>query len=88
MNVNKANTNDLFRCDGYRAVRAEGPDDAAMVFAERMARAEYGRAGGVRALRCDSWSLDGERYNYEAFIGRDAFGGCSGRNVWFQVVRG
>lgn len=77
-----------YTCDDMRAVTADSATDAAKVFAARLARAKYGRNGYCRVLRLDSWSQNGERHNFEAFIGRDAGGGTtSGSNVHLQVVQ-
>jgi hypothetical protein len=55
------------------------------VFANRIARARYGRSGYARTVRRDNWTMDGRSHTYEAFIGVDEAGGTSGRNVWLTV---
>ena len=44
----------LFRCNGFRPVRALGIAEAAEVFARRAARRAFGRRGYVRSLVEDS----------------------------------
>jgi hypothetical protein len=44
--------NHRFVCaEGFRPVRAEGASEAALIFARRLARKEYGKAGFVRSSR-------------------------------------
>lgn len=57
--------------------------------AETLARREYGKRGVCVTLRTDSWSEDGRRVVYEAFIGRPVRGSCgsvAGRNVWLYAT--
>lgn len=79
----------IYRCNGYRAVRAEDSSEAAVVFANRMAREQFGRGGYARSVRCDSWAADGSGASYQAFIGYTPRGqNCtSGQNVSFYVSR-
>jgi hypothetical protein len=80
-------------CENFRpvTVREDEYDDGpgpARIFANRIARREYGRKGFVHNLRLDSWSFDGRSFNYEAFVGVSVKGemhACSGRNVWFTL---
>jgi len=84
-----------YTCEGFRPIRqsADGfgeiqrPADAALVFANRLARREYGRRGYARTIRCDSWAADGSSKNYEVFIGVDGDqpGSTVGRNEWLYV---
>lgn len=79
-----------FVADGFRAVEAEGASAAARIFAERLARREYGRSGHCRTLRLDSWTQNGASHTFEAFIGKPVPGDratTSGRNVWIYVRR-
>ena len=79
-------------CGGFRAVEADGPTDAAQVFAGRLARRRYGRSGIVGTLRRDSWTEDGASVTFESFIGHPAERGGSmsrgdivGSNEWLHV---
>lgn len=80
-----------YTCKGYRPIvmDTECEDiNPARVFAERMARREYGRRGQVGALRLDSYTQDGTCSAYEAFIGAPASdgNGIVGHNVWLCVT--
>ena len=46
----------LFRCNGFRSVRALGIRDAAEIFARRAARRAFGKRGIVRVLNEDSYT--------------------------------
>lgn len=79
----------LYHCNGYRSVRAEGILDAAEVFARRAARRAFGRRGIVRVLREDSYAPDYSLIEFEAFIGYPSgFNETTGRNVRFTVTKG
>ena len=71
--------------DSWRIV--ESIKDAAFMFADRIARKEYGRHRGYcHHVRCDGASTDGRYANYEAFIGHTVSGGMtSGRNIRLSV---
>lgn len=77
-----------FTCEGFRAVEAYGPEEAAEIFAERQARRDYGRAGYCRLVRLDCWAESGRYHNYECFIGTTVKGEpntTAGRNIWLTV---
>ncbi len=90
-----------YRCDNMRPIvdnedwfyelggRYLEPKDAAHIFADRLAKREYGKAGYCHHVRLDTYREDGRSYNYQAFIGKDQpkryGGGCSGRNIWLTV---
>jgi hypothetical protein len=81
-----------FSCGGFRNVRLhESQDmrDAAGIFAARAARRKYGRSSGYcRTMRLDSWSQDGTRGVYEAFIDySNGQGATIGHNIWLTVDR-
>ena len=60
--------------------------DPAQTAADILARRMYGPAGYCRVLRLDSWTADGDRYTYDAFLGvRSGPGTTVGRNVWIYV---
>jgi len=74
-----------YHTHGRKIVHAETFGDAARIFATRMAHAEYGRRGDCRTCRVESYSKDGSRVEFSAFIGRTR-GNCStGHNVMFTV---
>ena len=77
----------IYRAFGHRAVRADGPQAAAMVFFRREARKDYGRGAVVHTPRLDSWTESGRTHTYEAFAGRRIPGGASGRNLRVTVTR-
>jgi len=60
--------------------------DAAWLFANRLAKREYGKRGYCHHVLMDCASTDGRYANYEAFIGVRVEGGAtSGKNVWLAV---
>ena len=75
-----------YECDNHRAVEAEDIREAAEIFADRKARAVYGRAGYARTLRADSWCMDLSFTCNEAFIGRTTGPHeTTGHNIRFNV---
>lgn len=81
-------TEQRFECEGFRAVMACDARQAAEIFAQRLARREFGRNGRVGALRLDTWSEDGSTHRFEAFVGRHTGAGdISGHNSWLFVHR-
>jgi len=86
----------IYECDGFRAYEAKHAAGAADVFASRLARREYGKAGYVRTIRLDSWTQDGSIATFECFIGRPLYGltrnesdrgTTTGHNVRLTVYR-
>lgn len=78
----------IYTSPNHRAVRAESAEHAAHIFANREARANFGRRGYCRTLRLDCWTESGLSHTFEAFIGRDVErNACQGRNVWIYVDR-
>jgi hypothetical protein len=60
----------------------------AQVFADRLARREYGRTASAVTLRANSWARDNSVTNYEAFIGYSSGDRTySGKNIQFVVYR-
>lgn len=77
----------LFRADNLRPIKAKTLDSAANIFADRIARAKYGKSGYCRICRLNSWSSDGRSATYQLFIGHDGsqIGTTVGRNIWITV---
>ena len=79
----------LFRCNGFRSVRAEGIHDAAEVFARRAARRAFGRRGIVRVLNEDSYVPNLSIVEFAAFIGYPSgHNETTGHNFRFTVING
>lgn len=77
-----------YTADSFRNVEAENAREAALIFANRQARREFGKRGYCRSMRLDCWTEDGKSHTFEAFIGRDVERGtCAGRNEWIYVRR-
>lgn len=84
-----------YTTDGFRAIRKSADQfgevqnvrDAATVFADRLARREYGRSGYARIVRADSCTPDGSSHTFQVFIGTDGpqHGTTVGRNEWLYV---
>ena len=69
----------------FQSVEADSGSDAVEIFAERLARKEYGKRGRVGAIRHDSSSMDHTSSTWEIFIGYKNDGGLTGRNVWLHL---
>ena len=79
----------LFRCNGFRSVRALGIRDAAEVFARRAARRAFGRRGIVRTLVEDSYTRNLSIVEFAAFIGYPSGRNeTTGHNYRFTVING
>ena len=79
----------LFRCNGFRSVRAEGIYSAAEVFARRAARRAFGRRGLVRTLVEDSYVPNLSIVEFAAFIGYSSGRNeTTGHNFRFTVING
>ena len=79
----------LFRCNGFRSVRALGIRDAAEIFARRAARRAFGRRGIVRTMVEDSYTRNLSIVEFAAFIGYSSGRNeTTGHNVRFTVVHG
>jgi hypothetical protein len=79
----------LFRCNGFRSVRALGIYDAAEIFAKRAARRAFGRRGIVRTLVEDSYTRNLSIVEFAAFIGYPSGRNeTTGHNVRFTVING
>jgi hypothetical protein len=75
-----------FTCTGFRNVSADSADEAAGIFAERLARRRFGKRGYCRTMRLDSWTENGHTHTFEVFIGYDVDRNtCSGFNEWLHV---
>jgi len=71
---------------GCRAIMAEGFKEAAEVFANRIARREFGKRGYARTCNQNSFSASGRFAAYNAFIGYPTNPGeTSGYNINFIV---
>ena len=79
----------LFRCNGFRSVRAEGIAAAAEIFARRAARRAFGRRGIVRTLVEDSYTRNLSIVEFAAFIGYSTGPNeTTGHNIRFTVIHG
>lgn len=79
----------LYHCNGFRSVRADGIHDAAEIFAKRAARRAFGKRGLVRTLNEDSYTEDFSLVEFNAFIGYPSgHNETTGRNVRFTVRDG
>lgn len=79
----------LFRCSGFRSVRAEGIYSAAEIFAKRAARRAFGRRGIVRTLVEDSYVPNLSIVEFAAFIGYPSgHNETTGHNFRFTVIHG
>jgi hypothetical protein len=79
----------LFRCNGFRSVRALGIHAAAEIFARRAARRAFGRRGIVRTLVEDSYTRNLSIVEFAAFIGYPSGRNeTTGQNVRFTVIHG
>lgn len=79
----------LYRCNGFRSVRAEGIADAADIFARRTARRAFGRRGIVANLVEDSYVPNLSIVEFAAFIGYSSGRNeTTGHNVRFTVIHG
>lgn len=62
-----------YHCENHRPIVAsddiESMKDAAVAFANRKARAVFGRKGYARTCNLEGWSQDGTLGEFEAFIG-------------------
>ena len=79
----------LFRCSGFRSVRALGIYDAAEIFAKRAARRAFGKRGLVRTLVEDSYVPNLSIVEFAAFIGYPSGRNeTTGHNFRFTVING
>ena len=87
----------LYRADGFKRLpkstdpwgEVQTATDAARVFANRLARIQYGKHGHCANVRPDSWSPDGLSQTFEVFIGtppRGREGGTPGHNEWITIT--
>ena len=79
----------LFRCNGFRSVRAEGIAAAAKIFARRAARRAFGKRGLVRTMVEDSYTRNLSIVEFAAFIGYPTGRNeMTGHNFRFTVING
>ena len=79
----------LYHCNGFRSVRAEGIHSAAEIFARRAARRAFGRRGIVRVLNEDSHTRNLSIVEFSAFIGYPSgHNETTGHNYRFTVING
>lgn len=79
----------LFRCNGFRPVRADGIAEAAEIFAKRAARRAFGKRGYVRTMVEDSYAPNLSIVEFAAFIGYSTGRNeTTGHNYRFTVVNG
>lgn len=78
----------VWRCEGFRPVRAVTADAAAAIFANRLAVKSFGRKGYMRTLRLDAWTTDRRDFTFAAFIGYSVGNGTTaGCDVWLFIHR-
>ena len=78
----------LYKCDGFRSVRADSFYDAARIFAGRKATREFGKNGYCRTLRRDCWTEDGCSEEYRAFVGyEDVPNTTDGFDICLAITR-
>jgi hypothetical protein len=79
----------LYRCNGFRSVRALGIRDAAEVFARRAARRAFGKRGLVRTMVEDSYTRNLSIVEFAAFIGYPTGPNeTTGHTIRFTVING
>lgn len=72
--------------NGHKDVLAESMKEAANIFANRKARAIFGRWAYARTCETESWSQDNSLGEFNAFIGyQTGAGETTGKNVRFTV---
>lgn len=74
-----------FLTPGRRPVKAETINEAAQLFAARMARAEFGKRGDCRTCTMGSYAGNGSMAEFHAFIGITKNHETTGHNVQFSV---
>lgn len=88
-----------YTCGNFKSVRqgyeyesgggywiVDSASDAARIFANRLARRQFGRKGYCHHVRLDSRREDGQMGIFEVFIGYPAEGGgTQGHNEWLNV---
>ena len=67
--TNEMNTETTYICSGFRSVKAESNQEAALIFANREAHKRYGRTAYCLGVNASSWSQDGSLVEYGCFIG-------------------
>lgn len=82
---NEEKTLTKFTTPGRRSVTTESIRQAAYVFAERAARAEFGKLGGCRTCSMNSHAKDGSCAEFTAFIGITKNSETTGHNINFTV---
>jgi hypothetical protein len=77
----------IYTCDGCKSIKEsrECADirDAARIFANRLAKKEYGRT--AYALTCNQNSYGRDAAMYQAFVGTKSGNGTCGSNITFMV---
>ena len=58
-----------FATQGCKSIQAESMQEAAEIFANRIARKKYGRNGYARTCHRESTTIDGGMAEYNAFLG-------------------
>ena len=76
-----------YRCEKHTPIIAETIKDAARIFANRKARAEFGVKGEARTCEIGAYAQDGRLAEFSAFIGITRGNETTGRNVHFTVYR-
>lgn len=72
--------------NGHKNVLAESMKEAANIFANRKAKAIFGRWAYARTCELEGWSQDNSLGEFNAFVGyRTGVGETTGKNVRFTV---
>jgi hypothetical protein len=58
-----------YSASGFHRVKATEMKEAAEIFANRLARKQFGRSGYCRICRLNSWDEQGRFGHYDIFIG-------------------
>ena len=74
-----------YTTNGCKSVTAESMKEAAQIFAQRMARKEFGKRGGCRTCTIEAYAQDGRLAEFSAFIGITRGHETTGHNVNFTV---
>jgi hypothetical protein len=76
-----------YTCETHRPVQAEDMREAAKIFADRKAKAKYGRRGHARTCEMRAYAQDMRLAEWSAFIGITTGHETTGNQVQFTVCR-
>jgi hypothetical protein len=75
-----------YSCENYRNVKANNMREAALIFALRAARREYGSKAIVVTCNQQAMAMDGSFAEYQAFVGvPHGSRSICGKNIRFSV---